>query len=132
MYRTHVAAFVALLEADAALQVTQPVEDETRPEQTPYVAVRPGVLLASSETLGPVSDRVDGEIQAMYVGVTGDEVLWAMQHARAAVLDRRLPVAGRTSSPIRLAATTGMSTDDDAEPSLHWVSDRFEFYTLPA
>lgn len=125
----HTAAVIALLQAALPAAVT--VHDGDVPD-TPgqtYVAVYDDAGNLSATSLAAVTDYIAQTVQVTCVGTTPAQARMVLDAVRAALIDQRPTVAGR--SCWRIAQQDGMPTvarDDEARDP---VTNRPRFYYTP-
>lgn len=83
-------------------------------------------------TLAAVSDRRDVSFQVTSVGLDPEGVRSVAERVRAAVLDKRPAVAGRTSNPVRVDTADPIRLDRDVTPHVFYAVDVYSFFSVPA
>lgn len=98
----------------------------------PYAVLYADNGNATRTALAAVSDRRDVSFQVTSVGLDGAGARSVAERVRAAVLDERPVVAGRTSSPVRQEVAEPLRVDRDVTPHLLYVVDVYAYSTVPA
>ena len=83
-------------------------------------------------TLATVSDRRDVSFQVTSVGLDPEGVRSVAERVRAALLDQRPAVAGRTTWPIRQEGSEPIRLDRDVTPHVFYAVDLYAFSSVPA
>lgn len=98
----------------------------------PYAVLYIDNGTAVRTTLAAVSDRRDVAFQVTSVGLDPEGARSVAERVRAALLDKRPAVAGRSSSPVVQVDAQPLRLDTDVTPHRLFVVDRYEFFTVPA
>ena len=129
MIRDHVAAVVALVDADPNVTVY----DGQVPNEPslPYVVIRTDSGRRERSALPASSDRVTVRIWATSVGETRASAQWVSEKVTTALLDVRPTVTGRSCFPITSVNSQPAREDDVVKP-LVFALDEFELVSIPA
>ncbi len=84
---------------------------------------------------GPIDDPhgdVESVFQVTSVGVKREQAEWVADKARVAMLAARPTLTGRQVSWVDVDMLGGVQRDDDVQPAVYSVPERFRVWTVPA
>ncbi len=129
MIRDHVAAVVALVDADPNVTV---YDGQVPNEPTlPYVVIRTDTGRRERSALPATSDRLTLRIWATSVGLNRTSAQVVSERVTAALLDVRPTVTSRSCFPITSVNSQPAREDDVVKP-LVFALDEFELVSIPA
>lgn len=100
--------------------------------EMPYAVLYMGTGTPGRTTLAAVSDRLESPFTVTSVGLDADGVRSVARRVRAAVLDRRPVVPGRSSNPVVQDVAEPLRLDRDTTPHRLYLVDGYSFTTVPA